>query len=181
MRGSFIVDAKSGLLRLRNQARMVVRRTAAANGDLRRGGARPIEPRQYYFDCPSRRAWSMTMGIAPEIPDGFVRMKICCYAYASSAVFFRALIKHCAAMGDDVEWSIITPQAPFYDYFDDLVPAERRLYLYRDFDRVYREQKSSFDWTNSRHVDSIYLTLARDKDGYRRIDKDDCGGRRRSP
>jgi hypothetical protein len=100
-------------------------------------------------------------------------MKICCYAHASSAVFFRALVKHCNVSGDDIEWSVITPQAPFYDHFDDLIPAERRLYLYRDFDRRYREMQPPFEWIDNPRFDSIYLTLARDKNGYRKIDKDE--------
>lgn len=101
------------------------------------------------------------------------RMKICCYAFAGTALFFRALVELCAKAGDGVEWSVIFPQAPFRDSFDDLIPAARRLYLYEDFDRVYRDTVPPYDWRNSVGVDNIYLTMARDKNGYRRLDKNE--------
>ncbi|MDE2165858.1 MAG: hypothetical protein KGJ66_05920 [Alphaproteobacteria bacterium] len=100
-------------------------------------------------------------------------MKICCYAFAGTALFFRALVKLCRTSGDDVEWSVIFPQAPFRDSFDDVIPATRRLYLYEDFDRVYRQTLPPYDWRNSVGVENIYRTMARDKGGYRHLDKDE--------
>jgi len=100
-------------------------------------------------------------------------MKICCYAFAGTALFFRALIEQCTQAGDEVEWSVIFPQGPFRHSFDDLIPTERRLYLYEDFGRVYHEKRPPFAWQTSPDIESIYLTLAKDKDGYRRLDKDE--------
>ena len=106
-------------------------------------------------------------------PDGDVRMKICCYAFATTALFFQRLVALCRQAGDPVEWSVIFPQAPFRHALDDLVPSESRLYLYRDFQRIYRAQRPPYDWRNGAGIDSIYLALAKDKDGYRHLDKDE--------
>lgn len=135
--------------------------------------AGPTKRQKLKFRLSAARHLEYDDGHSSKLPGRFKYMKICCYAFASSAVFFRAFVEHCGKSGDTVEWSVIFPQAPFRDYFDDLVPATRRLYLYENFDRVYRETISPYDWRNSAGVDNIYLTMARDKNGYRHVDKDE--------
>lgn len=94
--------------------------------------------------------------------------KVAIYAFSTSAYFFSRLVK---AVGDDFEWSIITPRGHHLDEMRDLVPVERFLYLYDKYNEVY-EQEGEVKVV-PQAGENFYLTLLRDKDGYQHLDKDE--------
>lgn len=99
-------------------------------------------------------------------------MRIGIFAFATSAVFFKEVVSLAKKRGEDIEWSVIIPRSPFKDFFDDVLPAERVLYIYRDFNRYFADSDSS----PYRHLmfseSNVNTILATDKDGYRHEDKD---------
>jgi hypothetical protein len=104
---------------------------------------------------------------------GSVPLKICVYAFSTTAYFFRALIEECARRGDDVEWSIIFPQGHFRHLLADIVPPERVCYLYEKFDAYYAVSDAA---QIQRALDSgggLVTALLKDKDGYRWLDKEE--------
>ena len=99
-------------------------------------------------------------------------MKICVFAYATSAVFFKEVIALSQKRGDGIEWSVIMQHAPFRDFFDDVLPQERVSYIYRGFDDRFaastcRPQDGLF-----RSESNINRILATDKDGYQHESKE---------
>jgi len=100
-------------------------------------------------------------------------MKICLYAASSTAWFFRALVLACDKAGDDVEWSVVFPQGHFRHALSDIVPEERRCYLYENFAARYTGIKP-------KHIDDAFeageglgTALMKDKDGYRWLGKEE--------
>ncbi len=100
-------------------------------------------------------------------------MRICIYAYTTTAYFFRALIAACAAAGDTVEWSVIHPQGHFRHLFRAAVPPERQCYLYRDFARQYAACDEALIARGLASGEGLAAALMKDKDGYRHLDKDE--------
>jgi len=99
-------------------------------------------------------------------------MKIAVYAFANTAYFFHALICE-AAQREQIEWSVILPRGQRRHLFDGLVPDDRVFYLYRHFDQEYERTKPPFYVTFPDWADNIFLSLSKDKDGYRHLDKDE--------
>src|SRR3974390_1978586 len=98
-------------------------------------------------------------------------MKICLYAASSTAWFFRALVLACDKAGDDVEWSVVFPQGHFRHALSDIVPEERRCYLYENFAARYTGIKP-------KHIDDAFeaggglgSAGVKGKDGNRRVRK----------
>ncbi|HUB98160.1 MAG TPA: hypothetical protein VL993_19710 [Stellaceae bacterium] len=100
-------------------------------------------------------------------------MRICLYAYTTSAYFFRALVDACKEAGDDVEWSVIFPQGNFRHLFRGALPAERMLYLYRDFDTRFAACGKDCVERALGSVEDLIAALMKDKDGYRHLDKEE--------
>jgi hypothetical protein len=98
-------------------------------------------------------------------------MRICIYAFSSTALFFRALIDACAAAGDQIEWSVICPQGHFRHVFASAVPPERLCYLYQNFNDAYAECGDSQIQSAMESGSGLIPSLMRDKDGYRWLDK----------
>jgi hypothetical protein len=98
-------------------------------------------------------------------------MKIAVYAFAMTARFFRTLIQ-LTETETDVEWSVILPRGHNVRIFDGVIPPERLCYLYADFNTRYRRNGSVDDVPFSRNAESLYMSLYRDKDGYRHLDQD---------
>jgi hypothetical protein len=99
--------------------------------------------------------------------------RICIYAFSSTALFFRALIDECRAAGDAVEWSVIVPQGHFRHCFAGAIPAERRCYLYQRFGRHYAASGAAQIARGLATGEGLIAALMKDKDGYRRLDKDE--------
>jgi Capsule polysaccharide biosynthesis protein len=98
-------------------------------------------------------------------------MKIAVYAFSTSAYFFRKLIE---TYGDgDVEWSVIVPRGHYLRLFDRVVPSQRVCYLYAGFDESYAAASSQQIGLSAPAGESIYVALAKDKDGYRHLEKDE--------
>jgi len=100
-------------------------------------------------------------------------MRICIYAYTTTAYFFRALIDACAVARDDVEWSVIHPQGHFRHLFRSVVPAERQCYLYGDFAVRYAACNAALVARGLAAGEGLVTALMKDKDGYRHLDKDE--------
>jgi hypothetical protein len=100
-------------------------------------------------------------------------MRICIYAYSTTAYFFRALIEACAAAQDPVEWSVIFPQGHFRHLFRRVVPAERQCYLYLDFAARYAACDAALVARGLAAGQGLVTALMKDKDGYRHLDKDE--------
>ena len=99
-------------------------------------------------------------------------MKIAVYAFATTAQFFRTLIRLTETEAD-VEWSVILPRGHNVRMFDGVIPPERLCYLYANFNARYRQSASVEEVPSSRNAESLFLSLYRDKDGYRHLDKDE--------
>lgn len=104
---------------------------------------------------------------------GSVQLKICVYAFSTTAYFFRALIEECARRGDDVEWSVIFPQGHFRHLLVGMVPPERSCYLYERFDVYYATSDAAQIQRALDSGDGLVTALLKDKDGYRRLDKEE--------
>ena len=103
--------------------------------------------------------------------DAQMAVKICVYAFSSTALFFRGLIDACTKAGDPVEWSIVQPQGHFRYVFDDVIPDTRRCYLYDDFERRYRGNSPADLKRALTSGEGLPTALLKDKDGYRWLDK----------
>ena len=99
-------------------------------------------------------------------------MKIAVYAFANTAYFFHALILE-AQRTSEIEWSIILPRGHCRNLFDGLLADDHVFYLYRDFDQQYERTKPPFQFRFPDWADNIFLSLSKDKDGYRHLDKDE--------
>lgn len=99
-------------------------------------------------------------------------MKIAVYAFANTAYFFHALIRE-AKPAYEIEWSVILPRGQCRNLFDDLLPPDRIFYLYREFDRAYDRASYPFQFSIPNGADNIFLSLSKDKDGYRHLDKEE--------
>ena len=99
--------------------------------------------------------------------------RICIYAFSSTALFFRALIDACRAAGDAVEWSVVVPQGHFRRAFAGAVPRERLCYLYRNFARHYAAAETAAIERGLASGEGLIAALMKDKDGYRRLDKEE--------
>ncbi len=99
-------------------------------------------------------------------------MKIAVYAFANTAYFFHALI-HEAQRTGEIEWSVILPRGHRRHLFNGLLADDRVFYLYRHFDQEYERTKQPFHVTFPDWADNIFLSLSKDKDGYRHLDKDE--------
>lgn len=97
-------------------------------------------------------------------------MKIGIFAFATSAVFFKEVISLAKMRGEEIEWSVVIPQAPFRHYFNDLVERDRILYIYESFNDAFAEAKGNPELTSS--DDNINRILATDKNGYRHETKE---------
>lgn len=100
-------------------------------------------------------------------------LRICIYAFSTTALFFRAFIDACAKAGDPVEWSVVQPQGHFRDVFVDVIPASRRCYLYETFNEAYEANDPDDVKRAIASADGLVTALYKDKDGYRRLDKDE--------
>jgi Capsule polysaccharide biosynthesis protein len=100
-------------------------------------------------------------------------LRICIYAFSSTALFFRALLEECEKHGDDIEWSIIYPQGHFRHVMDDVIPPERQCYLYEDFARAYRECGEADIQRAMASGEGLQTALLKDKAGYRLLNGDD--------
>lgn len=113
---------------------------------------------------------------APEngaVRDAGSPLRICIYAFSSTALFFRALIDECARAGDSIDWSVIQPQGHFRYVLDGVVPDDRRCYLYDRFGERYAANSSADLERALASGDGIVSGLFKDKDGYRWLDKDE--------
>jgi hypothetical protein len=88
-------------------------------------------------------------------------MKISFYASATNAYLFKELIRLSLHDGHDV--SVIVPNGQYKNYFDDILPQNKILYLFENFDKLYANYT---DITLDVQSDNIYKILASDKDGY---------------
>lgn len=100
-----------------------------------------------------------------------MRLKICIYAFSTTAYFFRALVELCNARNDDIEWSVIFPQGHFRHVFRGIVPPERQFYLYEDFARRYAAADAKQIRQAMDSGDGLVSALFRDKLGFRLLDK----------
>jgi Capsule polysaccharide biosynthesis protein len=100
-------------------------------------------------------------------------MKICVYAFSSLAWFFRGVIKACDDAGDDVEWSAVLPQGHFLDVLSDLIPPQRRCYLYESFNSRYRSVDAADMDSALSAGEGLVTALMKDKGGYRTLSKDE--------
>ncbi|MCC6139072.1 MAG: hypothetical protein IT389_00490 [Nitrospira sp.] len=99
-------------------------------------------------------------------------MKIAVYAFANTAYFFHALIRE-ARHTSEIEWSVILPRGQCRNLFDGLLPQDRVFYLYREFTRAYEQASNPFPFSIPDGADNIFLSLSKDKDGYRHLDKEE--------
>jgi hypothetical protein len=100
-------------------------------------------------------------------------LKICVYAFSTTAYFFRALIEDCARRGDDVEWSVIFPQGHFRHIFAGTMPPERSCYLYERFGTYYAASDVAQIQRALDSGEGLVTALLKDKDGYRWLDKEE--------
>ena len=100
-------------------------------------------------------------------------LRICVYAFSTTALFFRALIDACGKAGDTVEWSVIQPQGHFRGTFKDVIPSERRCYLYEAFNEVYDADDPGNVARAMASGEGLVTALYKDKDGYRRLNKEE--------
>jgi Capsule polysaccharide biosynthesis protein len=98
-------------------------------------------------------------------------MRICIYAYSTTAYFFRALIDACGQAGDAIEWSVVLPQGHFRPLFRKSVPKERQCYLYADFASRYAACDEAAVERALAARGGLVRALMKDKDGYRHLDK----------
>jgi hypothetical protein len=98
-------------------------------------------------------------------------MRIAVYAFSSTALFFRALIKACD--DDDVEWSAIIPQWHFRELLAQVIPADRCCYLYERFTATYARMGAAEIAAALACGEGLITALLKDKDGYRRLDKEE--------
>ena len=98
-------------------------------------------------------------------------MKVCIYAFSTSVYFFRDLVVLCQAKADPIEWSIIFPQGHFRNGVNDIIPSERRCYLYDRFDFHYKACGVSEIDRSLASGEGLQVALLKDKHGYRRLEK----------
>ena len=101
-------------------------------------------------------------------------VKICVYAFGTTAHFFTRLIAESRARGDGIEWSSVLPRWHHRKSFEQLLSPEKAVYLYDRFDAVYRSLSGSeavFGF--SAEADNELVCLLKDKAGYRFIDGDE--------
>jgi hypothetical protein len=110
---------------------------------------------------------------APHSPIARGPLRICVYAFSTTALFFRALIDACAQAGDAVEWSVVQPQGHFLRTFVDIIPSERRCYLYENFKAFYEANAPDNLARAMASAEGLVTSLYKDKDGYCRLDKDE--------
>lgn len=96
-------------------------------------------------------------------------MRIGIFAFSTSALFFKEVISLSRARGEDIEWSVIVPHAPFLYVFRDLIDRDKFLYLYQDFNRRFAKSKGVPKLASP---DNINLILEVDKDAYRHETKE---------
>lgn len=99
-------------------------------------------------------------------------MKIAVYAFANTAYFFHALIQE-AKHTYEIEWSVILPRGHRRHLFNGLLAEDHVFYLYRHFDQEYERTKQASHCRFPDWADNIFLSLSKDKDGYRHLDKDE--------
>ena len=99
-------------------------------------------------------------------------MKIAVYAFANTAYFFHALVQEGQRTGE-IEWSVILPRGHYRNLFGGLLADDQVFYLYRDFDQQYERTTPPFHFRFPDWADNIFLSLSKDKDGYRHLDKDE--------
>lgn len=100
-------------------------------------------------------------------------LRICVYAFSTTALFFHALIEACGKAGDTVEWSVIQPQGHFRGTFKDMIPSERRCYLYETFKEIYDAEDAGNVAQAMASGEGLVTALYKDKDGYRRLKKEE--------
>lgn len=100
-------------------------------------------------------------------------MRICIYAFSTTALFFRALVDLFRAEGDDIEWSVIFPQGNFRRSMMDIIPAEQTCYLYENFRRRYNEVDSRAIQDGMGTGEGLVTALMKDKGGYRFLEKNE--------
>jgi len=99
-------------------------------------------------------------------------MKICVYAFATTAHFFTRLIEESRSRGDGIDWSAVLPRWHHRDAFNQLLTPDKVVYLYERFDAVYdnvSRANPAFDLS----ADNELLCLLKDKRGYRSLDGDE--------
>lgn len=97
-------------------------------------------------------------------------MKICIFAFSTSAIFFKEVVLLSRARGENIDWSVIVPHAPFLSHVRDTVDPAKFLYLYRDFNREFARSTGAPRLLSC--PDNINLILEVDKDAYRHETKD---------
>ncbi len=101
-------------------------------------------------------------------------MKICVYAFATTAHFFTRLIEESRARGDGIEWSAVLPRWHHRETFAQLLSPEKVVYLYDRFDAVHRRLSNSEPTFGlSSDADNELICLLKDKAGYRFLDGDE--------
>lgn len=100
-------------------------------------------------------------------------LRVCVYAFSTTALLFRALIDGCAQAVDSVEWSVIQPQGHFLGTFADIIPSGRRCYLYETFKTIYEANDDNNIARALASSEGLVTALYKDKDGYRRLNKDE--------
>src|SRR5579883_2673630 len=100
-------------------------------------------------------------------------MRICIYAFSTTALFFRALIDRCRVEGDGIEWSVVYPQGNFREMMADVVPADRTCYLYENFQRYYDAVNDAAIQRGLGAGEGLVVALMKDKAGYRFLEKDE--------
>ena len=100
-------------------------------------------------------------------------LRICVYAFSSTALFFGALIEECDKHYDLIEWSIIFPQGHFRHIADGSIPRERQCYLYEDFTRAYQECSATEIQRAMESGEGLQTALLKDKVGYRLLNGDE--------
>jgi hypothetical protein len=101
-------------------------------------------------------------------------MKICVYAFANTAYFFARLIEESRERGDAIEWSAVLPRWHHVERFSTLLSADKRVYLYEQFDSRYASidaTSTPFDLGSAN--DNELLCLLKDKAGYLALDGDE--------
>lgn len=97
-------------------------------------------------------------------------MKIAVYAFATTALFFRRLFDLPMV---DVEWYVILPRGHFRHLFKDIEAQGKLCYLYGHFNEIYPHSPGNEMDCGEEGGLTLYEALLRDKNGYRRLSRDE--------
>gem|GEM_PF-3553233 len=101
-------------------------------------------------------------------------MKICVYAFATTAHFFTRLIEESQACGHGIDWSAVLPRWHHREAFEQLLSPEKVAYLYDRFDSVHERLAGAEPaFGRAADADNELICMLKDKAGYRLLDGDE--------